>query len=437
MKPELKSKIAKTLADTKKIVADRLKVATKEEEKENQLAESLLKVNNEPTKKGTNTMGISKKVKSDIAQLKMLAKVYSQKNESSYQDELNSLVEKYSEHAVQTKAIETTSSLDASIINDVKGKDLMISFDSKAGDAKLLSLITRVDMKGERSRTIPYDLNDAKLQHLGEVEEMVEQSFDFDDLSITNSRVGLNFKISRTAQDQSIIDQLAYLQSTLSKIVGRDLANGVVNGKSQSKGDADITDPKDIRSKMAGTRVELSDASQVHDFAKAELSYTNIQEFFKKAGPKFRQSKALGDKWVLIAGAREVMKITDLNNGTAQSTYINPMDGVQRAEQVLGVDIVELESIRDVSTNATGYDETGFVNANTTLNDHGILLLINPKAQFYCYDAERVDVEYRPLSDSYSVSLNGRAGWKFVNTSKDKNGVYGVNIGADIGVDGP
>lgn len=424
----------------KQLLAQVKKFKDNEKAKTNEL-KKLLNENESNNKKGVN-MKLTKQNKHTLELIKMLGRMEAKANDSQLSEEqFLSLVEKYNEAAqekgMQTKGIELTSD-HTNLLRVTQSSDIILSFDGKDEASSILALFNRYDLPVNGKVTIPVDNQNVELEHYAETADIVEQTWDESLLTLEASRAAFGFKLSRSLQFKSIVDQVAYLESLMTLAIAKGLVEGIINGQGASSATQDSGyAAKKMGNKMAGIRAKLAEASYTYDADKKELDATDgkavLQAMFDAAGARFSRNQS---RYVILCARKEKLLISELIKGTGV-TGINTAAASQvYATQYQGVPVIETGFlISRTASSGSGYGETGFVKSATTHNDHGSLILLDPSQVWYHFGGERTDVSYVSKSDSFEIDMNAQAGWNMLCDSRNQPGVLVKNIGADIGVD--
>lgn len=433
-----KEKLKKSLASAKVVIEQKKVDDDKKQKQEQELANEITK--NFQNKGEKKMKKLNKKIKSDLALLKMFAQMEATHDKTkSITAEFEALVKEYSDEQVETKALTEEKAIaltsdHTNLLREIQSSDIQFSFDAKSEAGKVLALFNRWDMPVVGKVKIPVGVNSVELQHVSETGAVGEQDTTETLLNLEVTRAALSFKFSRTLQFKSIVDKLALMESIINMAVEKGLVEGIINGQGSSpqvdNGYASIK----MGTKMAGIRAKLAAQGYVKDMSNAALTgdsgRTAMQSVFDAAGAPFSRSQ---DGYVILAARPEKLLLSALKKGSGV-TGVNPASGEKVYEDsYLGIPVIETGFlISRTASSGSGYDETGFVSATAANNDHGAFILLNPKAVWYSVEGERVDVEYKPSTDSYEVTLNCQAGWNMLCDSNNQPGVYAINIGADI-----
>lgn len=398
---------------------------------EQELANQLNNVNNESKNtKGVN-MKITKQMKHDFAILNVVGQMKAAERKSALSaDEVQAMLNEYAEE----KAIELTSD-HTNILRTTQSSDMIFSFDDKSEAGSLLALFNRYDLPVNGKVQVPVDNQSVELQHLAETASVVEQTWDESLLTLETSRAALNFKLSRSLQFKSIVDQMKYVESLITNAVAKGLCEGIINGQGATTATQDngYASTK-MGTKMAGIRAKLSAAGYLSDAAKKEIDTTDgralMQKLFDAAGARFSRSQA---GYVILAARTEKLKISALVQGAGVSGVNQSAASSVYVDKYQGVPVIETGFLKSrTASSGSGYAETGFVSSTAADNDHGSLILIDPSQVWFHAGGERVDVEYKPATDSFDITLNMQAGWNLLVDAKNQPGVLMVNIGDDV-----
>ena len=429
-----KDKLKQVLQSAKSFNADKKAQEAKKIAEEKKIADQLNQNNNE--KKEYKMKKLSKQVKHDLALMKLIGQMRAaeQKTVMTVED-FTAMVNEYVEVKSETeqKAIELTSD-HSSLLRTTQSSDIIFSFDEKSEAGSILALFNRYDLPVNGTVTIPVDNQNVELQHLAETASVTEQTWDESLLTLSTSRAALSFKMSRSLQFKSIVDQLAYVESLISTAVAKGLVEGIINGQGSSPQVDNGYSSSKMGSKMAGIRAKLAAASYTSDANNKDLDTTDgralMQQMFDAAGPRFSRSQA---GYVILANRKQKLKISDLvkgagvtgvNQSAASSVYVN---------QYQGVPVIECAFlISNTTASGSGVSHTGFVSATAADNDHSSLILLKTDQVWYHIGGERLDVNFVPATDSYEITLNCQAGWNMLCDAKNQPGVFLINIGADI-----
>lgn len=423
MKNKIKAK--SLLATVKSYNQSKLDEVKKVKEQEEKLAKEL----NSLQSKGVTMKKLNKQVKHDLALIKLIGQMKAAESKTALtEQDFSAMVTEYAEE----KAIELTTD-HSSILRTTQSSDMIFSFDPKSEAGSILALFNRYDLPVNGTVTVPVDDQDVELQHVAEATAITEQTWNESLLTLSSSRAAMSFKLSRTLQFKSIVDQLAYIERIMTQAVAKGLVEGIINGQgSNPQVDSGYSASK-MGTKMAGIRAKLAAASYTSAAANAELDTTNgralMQQLFDSAGARFSRNQS---SYVILAARKEKLAISALVQG-AGVTGVNQSAAPQvYNDSYQGVPVIETGFLRSRSTSGTGYDATGFVSATAADNDHGCLILIDPSQVWYHIGGERVDVEFKPSTDSFEITLNCQAGWNLLVDTKNQPGVLMVNIGADV-----
>lgn len=428
-----KDKLKKSLASAK-VVIDQKKIDDEKKQKQEQELSSA--ITKSFMNKGEIKMKkLSKQIKSDLALLKVFAQMTASSEKRLLDPaEFGAMVEEYQEvKGLEEKAIALTSD-HTNLLSEVQSSDIIFSFDNKSEAGKVLSLFSRWDMPVVGKVKIPVGVNTVELQHVAETAAVGEQDTGETLLLLEVTRAALSFKFSRTLQFKSIVDKLKLMESIINLAVEKGLVEGIINGQGSSPQVDNAYPSTKMGSKMAGIRAKLAAQGYVKDMSNAALTgdagRTAMQGVFDAAGSPFSRSQA---DYVILAARPERLLLSALKKGSGV-TGVNPAAGEKVYEDsYLGIPVIETGFlISRTGASATGYDETGFVSATAANNDHGAFILINPKMVWYAVEGERVDVEYKPSTDSYEITCNLQAGWNLLCDANNQPGVYAINIGADV-----
>lgn len=424
-----KDKLKQLLSQAKSFNAEKKAADEKKLAEEKNIAQALNQINNTNTKEKPMKK-LSKQVKHDLALIKMIGQMKAAESKVALtEQDFSTMLTEYAEE----KAIELTSD-HSSILRTTQSSDMIFSFDEKSEAGAILALFNRYDLPVNGTVTVPVDNQSVELQHLAETAAVTEQTWDESLLTLSSSRAALAFKLSRSLQFKSIVDQMAYVERLMSTAVAKGLVEGIINGQGSSpQVDSGYASTK-MGTKMAGIRAKLSAASYTSDAGNDDLDSTNgkalLQQMFDAAGARFSRSQS---NYVILANRVQKLKISELVKG-AGVTGINTAAASQvYATSYQGVPVIECAFlISNTAASGSGVDETGFVSATAANNDHSSLILIDPTQVWYHIGGERVDVEYKPSTDSFEITLNCQAGWNMLCDAKNQPGVFLINIGADI-----
>lgn len=424
-----KDKLKKLLSQAKSFNADKKAQEEKRLAEEKSIAQALNQINN--TNKEIKMKKLSKQVKHDLALIKMIGQMKAAESKTAMtQEDFSAMLNEY----VEEKGIELTTD-HSNILRTTQSSDMIFSFDEKSEAGAILALFNRYDLPVNGTVTVPVDNQSVELQHLAETAAVTEQTWDESVLTLTSSRSALAFKLSRSLQFKSIVDQMAYVERIMTTAVAKGLVEGIINGQGATSAvqDNGYSSSK-MGSKMAGIRAKLAAASFVSDALKKDLDATDgkavLQQMFDAAGARFSRSQA---GYVILANRAQKLKISELVKG-AGVTGVNTAAASQvYATSYQGVPVIECAFlISNTTVSGSGVSHTGFVSATAADNDHSSLILLDPSQVWYHIGGERVDVEYKSSTDSFEVTLNCQAGWNMLCDSRNQPGVFLVNIGADI-----
>lgn len=425
-----KDKLKKSLLQLKSLNKDKIEQEQKRLTEEKKIAAALTNTINNT--KGVNTMKLTNQQKHDMALIKILGQMKAAESKSAFTaEDFSAMVTQYAE----VKAIELTTD-HANILRTTQSSDMILSFDPKSEAGSILALFKRYDLPVNGKVQVPVDNQNVEMQHLSEVAAVTEQTLDESLLTLETSRAALQFKLSRSLQFKTIVDQMAYVEGLISTASAKGMVEGIINGQGSTTATQDngYASSK-MGSKMAGIRAKLAAAGYTKDVAKAELTPDDagravVQSIFDAAGARFSRSQA---GYVILAARPERLKLSAMKQGAGVTgVNVSAASSVYGSEYQ-GVPVIECAFlISRTSASGSGYSETGFVSSTAADNDHGSLILIDPSQVWYHLGGERVDVEYKPSTDSFEVTLNCQAGWNLLVDSRNQPGVLAVNIGPDI-----
>lgn len=367
---------------------------------------------------GTKTMKLTKNIRSDLFLIKTYANVLGK--------DVAQAVKEYGE---ATKTMEALSD-HGNILNDVKTPDFIPEFDARDKELLFINRFTKVDMLGKNKRQLVLESEDMILKHVGEGSDAPDATWDESLLDIQTSRGALAFLISKELQSKTIVDQLTYVRSKTSTVVGRGVLELVYNGQGSSPQVDNGYAADGMGKKGAGLRAILAANSYVSDFAAAAPSRTNMATFLKAAGALFAQRQS---QYVMIVCLRDHQTISDLvrGNGVTGVNDTKADDSIY-APKFMGVELHQTAFLKSPVASGSGYDETGFVSATDALNDHSVILLINPSKVFWALDELEVSAQYIARKNQLEVVINCQLGCAF---HKAELGIMGINVGANIGAD--
>lgn len=420
--------VTKSFLDSKKV----------EEEKKLKQEEDLVQAINKGfnNNKGEKSMKkISKQLKHELALIKTLAISEAKAdNRAVTAEEFGELVKQYQEETeMEQKAIDLTSD-HANLLREIQSSDIQFTFDAKSDAGAILALFQRWTGAVNGKVKIPVLAQSIKMKHLAETASAQPQSTTETLLTLEVTRANVNFQLSRTLDFKSIQDRIQFLESAINLAVEKGMVEGIVNGQGAASPQQDTGYASDeMGKKFPGLRALLSVNSYVKDMANAPLTgddgRTAMQALFDAAGPEFSRSQ---NGYVMFVARKERLLLSALKKGSGV-TGVNPAAGNSVYESdYQGVPIVEIDFLRSRVGSGTGYDATGFVSSTAADNDHGVIILCRPSAMWYALQGERLDLEYKPNTDSFEINLNCQAGWAMLIGSGNQPGVYGVNIGADV-----
>lgn len=424
-----KDKLKQLLSQAKTFNAEKKAADEKKLAEEKNIAQALNQINNTNTKEKPMKK-LSKQVKHDLALIKMIGQMKASESKVALtEQDFTAMINEYAEE----KAIELTSD-HSNLLRTTQSSDMIFSFDEKSEAGAILALFNRYDLPVNGSVQVPVDDQSVELQHLAETAAVSEQTWNESLLTLSSSRAALAFKLSRSLQFKSIVDQMAYVERLMSTAVAKGLVEGIINGQGTStQVDSGYASTK-MGTKMAGIRAKLSAASYTSDAATKDLDSTDgkavLQAMFDAAGARFSRNQS---SYVILANRKQKLKISELVKG-AGVTGINTAAASQvYANSYQGVPVIECAFlISNTAASGSGVSETGFVSSTAADNDHSALILLDPTQVWYHIGGERVDVEYKPSTDSFEITLNCQAGWNMLCDSKNQPGVFLINIGANI-----
>lgn len=424
-----KNKLKEVLTQAKSFNADKKAQEEKRLAEEKNIASALNQINN-TDKKESKMKKVSKQLKHDVQLIKLIGQMKAVESKQAITEaDLTSMLNEYAEE----KAIELTSD-HSSLLRTTQSSDMIFSFDEKSEAGSILALFNRYDLPVNGTVTVPVDNQSVELQHLAETAAVTEQTWDESLLTLSTSRAALAFKLSRSLQFKSIVDQMAYVERIMATAVAKGLVEGIINGQGSSPQVDNGYSASKMGTKMAGIRAKLSAASYTSDAGNDDLDSTDgralMQKMFDAAGARFSRNQS---GYVILANRAQKLKISELVKG-AGVTGVNSSAASQvYTTSYQGVPVIECAFlISNTAASGSGVSETGFVSATAANNDHSSLILIDPKQVWYHVGGERVDVEFKPSTDSFEITLNCQAGWNMLCDSRNQPGVFLINIGADI-----
>lgn len=434
MKLKNKERLTKSLEVSKSFLDKANIEKSKKEIEEKKLSVEIEKsiINN--NQKGATMKSLSKSVKHDLALIKLCEQMDAITDRRNVDvEKFGAYVTEYSEiKGLEEKAIALTSD-HTNLLRNIQGSDIIFSFDNKSEAGKILSVFKRYNMPVIGKVTLPIDNQAFELEHYAETATVVEQDSSETLLTLEVNRAAMVFKISRTLQFKSIVDRIQYVESFLQIATEKGMVEGIINGQGSSPQVDSGYGAKKMGQKFAGVRAILAANSYSKDMSLAPLTgdtgRTAMQSIFDFAGSRFSSNQA---PYVILCARREKLLLSALKQGSGVTGVNQSAGSAVYANDYLGIPLIETGFLKSVVASGSGYDATGFVSATAADNDHGVLILLDPSSVTWALESERIDVEFKPESDSFVITLNAQAGWTMLCDARNQTGVYAVNIGADI-----